>query len=230
MYYIIEATYDSKVIGSIYPQCQKLIKGYDEDMVGGLYWLCDKIRKKQDVLITPSIDCYTLSLRSKVTNALSTVCFEPFLDKKTIDIISQYNIGNHQIFQSKVLRNKIYYDYYYLYLKENVLDHIDLQKSVFIKEDIFHSRYETYTGICTFKELEDIRKVLRNSPDGRHYFLEPYKIFFKKSFKQNLDIFNIPIIDETSYAYISQRLKDHLERENITGLTFTEATNLYFEE
>lgn len=169
MYYIIDVTYDSKVIGSIYPQCQKLIKGYDEDMVGGLYWLCDKIRKKQDVLITPSIDCYTLSLRSKTTNALSTVCFEPFLDKKTIDIISQYNIGNHQIFQSKVLRNKIYYDYYYLYLKENVLNHIDLKKSVFIKQDAWDN-YETYTDIPSIKELDNLRDKLYHNPSGTRFF------------------------------------------------------------
>lgn len=229
MYYIIEATYDSKVIGLIYPQCQKLIKGYDEDMEGGLYWLCDKIRKKQDVLITPSIDCYTLSLRSKVTNALSTVCFEPLLDKKTIDIISQYNIGNHQIFQSKVLRNKIYYDYYYLYLKENVLNHIDLKKTIFIEEDSSHNRYELFTGISSLEELDDIRDNLWDTPGGIR-LLRPFKVFFKKTFNKNWDIFNIPIIDQTSYAYISQRLKDHLERENITGLIFTEAPNIYFEE
>ena len=229
MYYIIDTTYDSKVIGPIYPQCQKLIKGYDEDMEGGLYWLCDKIRKKQDVLITPSIDCYTLSLRSKVTNALSTVCFEPFLDKKTIDIISQYNIGNHQIFQSKVLRNKIYYDYYYLYLKENVLNHIDLQKSVFIKEDAWN-KYETYTNISSIKEFNNLRDILLHNPNGTRFFLDSYKIFLKKSFSNYLDIFDMPDIDLISRTYISQRLKEHLERENITGLTFTEATNLYFEE
>lgn len=229
MYYIIEATYEGKVIGPMYPQCQKFIKEYDPDVEGGIYWLYDQVKGKKDILIKPLIDCYILSLRSKVTNALSTVCLEPFLDKKTIDIISQYNIGNHQIFQSKVLRNKIYYDYYYLYLKENVLKHIDLQKTIFIEEDSSHNRYETYTGISSLKELDDLRYKLWKSPEGIR-LLVPYKISLKKSFNKNLDIFDIPIIDKTSYAYISQRLKEHLEKENITGLTFTEAQNLYFEE
>ena len=229
MYYIVKATCESKVIGSMYPQCQKLIKGYDEDMVGGIYWLCDKIRKKQDVLITPSIDCYTLSLRSKVTNALSTVCFEPFLEKKTINIISQYNIGNHQIFQSKVLRNKIYYDYYYLYLKENVLNHINLKKSVFIKKDAW-DYYETYTDIPSIQELDNLRDKLIHNSNGTRFFLDSYKVFFNKSFNYYLDIFDMPDIDLISRTYISQRLKDRLEKENITGLTFTEAQNLYFEE
>lgn len=229
MYYIIKASCESRVIGSIYPQCNKFINGYDEDMVGGLYWLDDQVEEKKDVLITPSIDCYILSLRSKVTNVLSTVCLNPFFDKKTIDIISQYNIGNHQIFLSKVLRNKIYYDYYYLYLKENVLNHIDLQKSVFIKKDAWN-KYETYTDIPSIKELDNLRDKLYHNPSETRFFLDSYKIFFKKSFSNYLDIFDMPDIDLISRTYISQRLKDHLERENITGLTFTEATNLYFEE
>ncbi len=229
MYYIVKASCESKVIGPIYPQCNKFINGYDRKAEGAIYWLDDQVEEKKDVLITPSIDCYTLSLRSKVTNALSTVCLNPFFDKKTIDIISQYNIGNHQIFQSKVLRNKIYYDYYYLYLKENVLNHIDLKKSVFIKQDAWDN-YETYTDIFSIKELDNLRDKLYHNPSGTRFFLDSYKIFFKKSFNNYLDMFDMPDIDLISRTYISQRLKEHLVRENITGLTFTEATNLYFEE
>lgn len=137
-----------------------------------------------------------------------------------ISFLNEFNIGEYQTWEMKVLhKNKIltYYNLFNLnYPKQREL--IDFKKSHFylgkysdykyVGKNIVVSDYENYLSTL---------EVLKSNQDN---FLKCEKIVLDLSL-QNIDLFKLSI-DPLAGYYVSERLKNAIEEKGFTGMTFQE--------
>ena len=85
-----------------------------------------------------------------------------------------------------------------------------------------------YTG---FKDLNALQEFSHNLwiSDKEYIYTHPQTIVFNNKFDQSADLFRIPKLT-IAYYFISERLKNAIESNGLTGLSFTEEVHIECEK
>lgn len=199
--------YKIKEVGT-YPQCQESIDV--GDMRNG------KIPIEGRIDIKFKLPVLKLENRSKLTSALSTFLRMRFLiiDDLFLEFIKQFNIDDFQSWKIDVWQNKKLLTKYNMFTTNNSKQNcIDFNKSIFrtgtysdftYKGDII--KIKDYTRyLIKVEELK--KKELRIRHEKIVYNFENVKE----------DLFRTPF---ESYYFVSEKLKNAIEKENFTGIKF----------
>ena len=203
-YFIVEDSLDEKVVGKDFPQAYKFIKGYNPDAPNMLFSIYKYRESFPDYI--PDLDGIMLSGSAKLTNIVSNG-FSPFffiIDERVKQLLEQYKLCPHRFYPLGLYKRKVKYNYFLLYIVSNYIDYVDCAKTSFIEYNIASGKKKGYT-----------QTIWGN------------RIVMNDQFDSELDFFTITRID--GRQYISERLKNAIEANGLTGWVFTPATNLVVE-
>lgn len=161
-----------------------------------------------------------LEKRCKKTDVLNVgdLNIEGFpISNKFVDILKKFNLLDIQFVK---ITNKTLSDYSVMFFNSDITDKIDYQKCNFILIDDFFEEIEILDENLpqNQNELKVISKKNAGSdrkirPKNGYYFIDGFNIF-------EYDVFRIGYFDKT--FYVSERVKNALEEQKITGVHFIE--------
>ena len=217
---------DPKVIGPKYPQC--------EEMCGEYYypapWSVWKIPSEGELKVLPKVDCFELKYHAKVTDLISAIQLSApsvmLLSERFYNLLMNFNCMCSVVFESKVMHRKKAYPYRFLYFPEQHVHFIDFKKSRFYIGDAGRTwRYNI--SISSFEEYkkeqgkrEQQNDIARKKVGEKMEIITLLELHLDES-KIDKDLFRLrgPML-----AFIvSQRLKDAIESQGLTGMKFTPA-------
>lgn len=171
------------------------------------------------------------------------------VSEKMKNIFQQFNLPIHQFYEVDVfyprkkdpLEEKYFAFYYNFYHLQNILTSIDFLKSDIFMETNDKKQQQKINSLSAFEEIDVLNnensneiKKLSKTKKSREQFSEkikllheqlwnytkPKTIYFSDQFDFSLDLFEIPQF--SNMTYISERLKNAIEEENITGVIISE--------
>ena len=133
-----------------------------------------------------------------------------FVSPRLKDIISEYNLSNHRYYPVNLkFENKLHSYYFLLISAEN--NGVNYCKSTFIE------RYNK-TNIVPVEKYEDLIEENIAKESGKHYWTVNFEIKEKEIvFDKAPDIYQ-SLTSTSAFFYFSERLKERLEKEGITGM------------
>lgn len=180
---------------------KSLYESYPFEEIDSIFLDLEKKCKKTDILNVGDLNIHGLLISNHL-----------------VEISKNYNLVDIQIVK---ITNKSLLDYSVMFFNSDLTDKIDYKKCNFMLVDDF------FTEIKIIEEnlpnnLDDLKKIAKNNaglgnrifPKNGYHFVENFDVF-------EYDLFRIGYIDIN--FYISERLKNRLEQENITGVKFYES-------
>jgi hypothetical protein len=216
-YYTLEPACDTPETGHVFPQIQKLKPGYDRKKPDSIYsYLKKSINGFPDE--APDLDGFTMHGYAKPTDLVSNAITSPglFINQKAKSIFEMNNLISHRFYQANVTyRGKPLSDYYWLHIISDLTDYISYSDSSFF----IYKRFDLDMGDIKINSkdeyFEQLKRLQENNPNT-YITIRAKKITLTPSFfNKKLDLFKIGLFD-TNF-YISQRLRDALVDNNITG-------------
>ena len=160
---------------------------------------------------------FCLKNKAKFTDVLSTTA-GPFTDflisSKVKEIIDSSHIMRHQFFNASIKTVNNEYKYYWLHLSQP-----DLIDALNYEESEFHqTEWEILNkGTIKIKSYEHYME-LKSKDKDKSFGASLNKIVMTEKFDKSLDLFFLLPFDFN--VYVSEALKDKLERNGITGIFF----------
>ena len=157
--------------------------------------------------------------KAKITEAIYAD-YRIYVNERIRNILEEYNIVMHQYVKAtfKTMTSELL-PYYYMHIPlPGVTDYVDYKNS-------------TFNGVTLFKTLEDIKVNSKKEleiaeKEGRKkdilYLIQIRDIAFTKEFNPETDILTLLYLPSKYQYLVSERLKNRLEEENITGIIFKE--------
>ncbi len=216
-YYLLKSSSDINEIGT-YPQCQDFVKGTSKEDIELLY-IAERAMKRNnldDISKIHELSGLKIHGRAKVTDFIcSNVPNVTIVNRRMIDILSKYSIGECILIPIKLKRRGVVWDYYCFYCRNDMNEYVDFSKSVFRMDSFMNlDGSEELPPFSNLQEIKDLReKALLDLK-----IINPQKILLKKDFPKGLDIFTLPNITRTAELFISSSLADRLVEEKITGI------------
>lgn len=146
-YYLTDFSCAEAEIG-FYPQCVAFEKGLTDDDTEIFYTVASYYNRDKEFYRPPIQNLNGLRLHgwAKKTDVLSQVFSKMMLlDKKALNLIEKFNLGEYEVIPATVIRRKVALQYYYLYYLSGFRDYVDISKCEFQSEDSFAD--------CEVKEL-----------------------------------------------------------------------------
>lgn len=218
-YYKLTNSRNTKEVGA-YPQCEniKYLGDIQKDFIPwqGMIDFDFKLPEPN------------LEKKAKQTSLINVVAIPALflvIDDNLLSFLKDFNIGNYQSWKIKTWHNKKNIEKYNLFIINNTRqdEYIDFSKSEFkskklgdwnnssVQKTVFVKNYDEY-----FMEKESLRKdklmLLHN------------RITLNLS-KTTEDIFRIVNAPPGGY-FVSERLKDAIEKNDFTGMEFTEVSQI----
>lgn len=174
---------------------------------------------------SPNIQKFELEKHAKLTDSL--YCFglssyNNFLvSQKFKNLLERHHLMGHQFIESIVYGHKnITYKYYFFHSSDMHLPElVDYQKSTFYSTEWLNNNTRKPITLQNFEEYKYLMSLDKEAKMGYHLD----QIALSESFDHELDLFNLFPLDFD--CYISERLKNAFEEENITGVEFEIAAN-----
>ncbi len=218
-YYIFKTACDTKETGHVYPQIQKWKLGYDEDHQNSYYSYYEKAKSGNFPDFEPNLDSLVLQSNAKPTDLISSFISTGFIVNLKLKLLfEQFSFPPHRLFPAKILyRNEELDDYYFMHIISDYTNFVDFKKSSFITCGFSRTNPRPIT-------LNSYEDYLTKSAELQHdTFIKklPYRVInaievhLNSDFNTELDFFEIGKFDTN--AYISQRLKEALITNRITG-------------
>jgi len=150
------------------------------------------------------------------------------LNNNLLNLLKKFNLPLYKTYTLNLTKNghKIEDDYMYFVIYEECIKYIDFNKSNFYLFYHFKKDKNRDIAINSENELKDVffKSVLNSYP---YKTICAKKIVLPKQFV--CDVFRIDYLTNDGY-YVSERLKEAIEKEGFTGLIFEEADNIVIEE
>lgn len=225
-YYSVKDSLDEEIVGKDYPQAYKFIKGYNPDAPKALFSLYDFRESLPNY--TPELDGIMLAGSAKLTDFVSNgFSFELFIISKRVKkVLEKFHLCPHQFYPLGLYKRKVKYDYYLLKIASNYIDYVDFPKTTFIEFNFVGSKVFGDVSVNSKEELYQKREEVK-ARKGTSQTIWGNRIVMSDLFDKELDFFSITRID--AKLYVSERLKNAIEAEGLTGWIFTPATNLVVE-
>ena len=211
-YYLINNDVESKAVGRKYPQleCKNLVYAHAIPDFG------------------PSKIKYNLSFDlvkgAKLTDVLSTTAISAsgfIISERFRKILEDYKLEQYELIPVEIINHEQTYNYYFLHFYGlDMVNCLDYQQSIFriIKwgfNDLGTKKFDSYESYQNYmKEF------------NKEYSLIAHLdcVVLKEEF-YDLDVFSFPYFGNE--VFISERLKQCLEDNHITGFSFEEKFQLY---
>ncbi|MBK8922395.1 MAG: hypothetical protein IPM81_12975 [Saprospirales bacterium] len=229
-YFIMSKSTDPKVIGPKYPQCEKMCGEERGEYYYPAPWSVSKIPSEGELKVLPKVDCFELKYHAKVTDLISAIQLSAssvmLISERFYNLLMNFNCMRSVVFESKVIHRQKSYPYRFLYFPEHHLHFVDFNKSHFYASGAAGSdwRYNlSVDSIESYKKEEAKREEQNKSAKDtgtRKEFISLLELYLDES-KIDKDLFRLrgPML-----AFIvSQRLKDAIESQELTGMKFTPA-------
>ncbi|MDR1545038.1 MAG: hypothetical protein LBS50_11685, partial [Prevotellaceae bacterium] len=218
-------------VGHYYPQVS-YGKEYNPDSGIGLFRLCEDFgnfaTKFPD--FTPDLSGFKLVRGAKLTDFLSggQISNSLTISPKVKFVFEQFNLCPHRFYNMTILYKKEPQNYFMFHYLSNFSDFVDYKKSTFVEDFLLNGTGENVE--VNSKEELFIRKEEVKQKYGKIiYSVTGKSIVMNKEFSNmQLDFFEILIADNNG-AYVSERLKNAIEGNGLTGVEFTPATHLVVE-
>ena len=207
-------------IGTIYPQIQKMKEGYNYKSYNSVHALSRKTTEFPDFI--PDLDHFVLSNRTGLSDMLSTSVINTggfLISEKFKNVIENFKIIPHKFYEAKVLYKKSIFPYYWFHAIGNMYSFVDYKKSKFF---IYHnfSHNIGYINIDSFEDYIIKKEKIKKDNPTKTVTIWAEKIFLNEDFDKTLDFFEVGIFN--SQYFISEKLKFHIEKNNITGVLIKE--------
>ena len=174
---------------------------------------------------SPNIQKFELEKNAQLTDSLYCFGLSSYnnflLSPKFKNLLNRYHLMGHQFIKSIVYgRKNTTYNYYFFHTSDMHLPElVDYQKSTFYSTEWLNNNTRKPITLQNFEEYKYLMSLDKEAKMGYH--LE--QIALSESFDPELDLFNLFPLDFD--CYISERLKNAIEEENITGVEFEIAAN-----
>ncbi len=167
---------------------------------------------------------FELYKTAKLTDVLSNAAISGFgllMNDKMKDILSKFNLVKHKFYDAKIIipktREEIAFNYFHP-CDPDLSRLLDYDKSVFY-ETKWTSRVDNIR-INSYDHYTELKSLDRKAMFG----VKLDEIYVNSMFDRTLDLFFfLPFANST---YVTKRLKDELEKNNIKGLTFEDAPEI----
>jgi hypothetical protein len=216
-YSLYEATSE---IGKNFPQAQnlELMQGKtvnDPDF----FW---KMEGDKQPDFKPYIGTLIVKKGSLLTDFISTSMLDIgfVCNEKVRSIILQHSYGNTNFYDLNLKHDGTQYNTYKLmHCVNNYAESVDCENSEFKRLKIEDNKKvgDRYL-VSSFEEAVAVKKDLSKNLYGDWCYLEPFTVKFKDDFKPMHDIFKIWGL--TYKTYVSEKLRDSFEKNNITGVQY----------
>lgn len=211
-YYILKNDLDEKIVGKDYPQVDCLTM-HQAHLITS-WRLFDpkpnlKFKLKKRALLTDVLN----------KSAISSAGF--LINLKMKKIFDEFNIMRHQYFDASVeAKNGEILNYFWLHLTEPQLtEKLDFNKTIFFETE-FTFRKQTIL-LKSYNHYKDLKEKDSEASFG----VELEKIALSDNFDNSLDMFTFLPFDKN--VYISERLKNTIEENEIKGFKIEKATNFF---
>lgn len=218
-FYVLDHSIDHKHIGSEYPQCTGLVKGYNNEYENpfSLYYFAHQKGKKVDY--QPDLSAIKIGLKTKLTDLVSCPVGpgnDWVVSSKFKSILKGFKTSPIQFFKCTLNRKEEKFNYWWIHFLYSLEEQVDYAKSTFV-----HPYEELKEKLMNIKSYEDYRSFYDN--DDTYGFVKATITFIDSA---PLDFFVVGHFNQKHY--VSERLKDELQIKEISGVTFKEATDVFF--
>jgi hypothetical protein len=216
MYYRISNSSGTEEVGNEYPQIQEMGGSMLESDFRSIYDF--PIRTLPDY--NPNLDYLILHAKSKLSDFISAAHISNgfIISKKVKEILQSCNLPEHRFYPTTILFQGEKHTYWWFKYIGDIEDKIDYSKTQFLIIDSFSNKEEL--PILSQEEL--INKWKMNI--GKMKDFRSVKIYFKKDFKNQLDLFELGRFD--GRTCISKKLADKFTSNTVTGIDIVPASNL----
>lgn len=221
-FYVVKDTTDEKVAGIADFQVYGFIKEYNPNASYALYELYEY--KTSFPNFIPNLDGMKLSGGSKLTDFLSNSFQTIIISPQAKMIMEKFNLCPHRFYPMSVYARRKKIDYFWLKLVSDYSDYVDYKKSTFVEYNIGSEKIFNYVSVISKEDLLQKRKIVKDKTGDILQTIWGENIVMNNSFDNDLDFFIISTID--SSTYISNRLKNAVESNGLTGWEFIPANNL----
>lgn len=214
-YFAIESSLNEKLLGKI-PQVKEYIFHCD---VENEPTFIDKFIFEK-IEINPILSNVNLYSNAKQNDFIDTYGYVGFgfgylISNKFKDILNQFNVYGIQYFETYIIQKNQKFDNYW---QTNIYDFpfhfVDFEKTTFLFKDRDINKNVT-SEVISFKSINDFKLFAKQ-------IRYPQWLFFKDIFFTNimdLDFFTLRY-SESYKGIVSERLKNEIEKNEITGIEF----------
>ena len=205
------------------------IEARERDRSGNTQLICSlQSSKLLDNASFPESDDLNLNFqleeKAKRTNFLSNSSIAALgfvIDDKVETLLGSMNLSEHRIYATPVIeKGETLSNYRWLHFKEDenaILSTVDWNNSTFVKTNLFLKEGNVKIG-----SAEEYQRL---SAEDHMITYEPECLSFKDKQILNKDMFTLGSL---FYGVIvSERLKESLEKEKITGIRFTDISEMF---
>lgn len=234
-YYLFKEACATKETGPVYPQIQKWKPGYDDNKADS-YYSYYEASSKGNIFpnFTPDMDALIMHGRAKPTDLLSSGLSIGFIVSQKLKVLfEQFKFPPHRFYPAKLIYKETEVaGYYFMHLISNYfedyLNYINYSQSIFTITGIDGKSIQSISleskqeYLATSKQLQEeaLTKKIFSS-------ISAHNICFNPNFDKDLDCFSAPFGIE---YYISERLRNMLLENLITGCDITPTDKLLFNQ
>ena len=206
-YYRIDNDLETKVVGRKYPQveCNNLVYAHAIPDFGPC-----KIKYKLS---------FNLVKGAKLTDVLSTLAISAsgfVISERLKMLLESYKLERHEFIPVDIISKDQTYNYYFLHFYGLDMVHcLDYQQSIF---RITKWGFEDL-GLKNFDSYESYQAYIKENNEDYSLMIPIEHVVLKEEFK-DLDFFSVPKFHNE--IFVSERLKQCLEDNHITGFSFEE--------
>ena len=166
-----------------------------------------------------------LHRKAKITDFIDgrTLGFGIIVNEKVKIILESFNLPPHKYHPIELFQEDIkYLGYHWLHFFVDLYNFIDVKKSLF---EVIDENEQEVILIDNIKSDNQMCSIFKKYKYPNYINI---KALYFDSKMPNYDLFSDNIGKD--YNYMSERLVDYINENNITGLDFKEAIKLYFEK
>lgn len=223
-YFIIHESSNPDIVGGDFPQAYKFIKGYNPDSENALFSIYKYKTTFPDFV--PNLDGIMLSGFAKVTDFVSHGFLSSsfIVSEKAKSIFEKYKLCTHRFYPLGLYKRGKKYDYSLLKVISDYSDFVDYNKSTFFEYNISSRKNYGAVSVSSKEDLLQKIKMVEEKTGKISQTIWGDNIVMNESFDKELDFFIISRINANTY--ISERLKNDIECNGLTGWDFIPASNL----
>lgn len=171
-----------------------------------------------------------LDRRAKVTDVMSAGTISAtglLVNKKVREIFNQHNLMSHKYYPVEIEAKGdiLHYDFFQPFDEMNYNNYIDFEKTLFKWFSFTEEIENTPVKLKSYKEYLDKRHT-----QGVCNTIAIENLVLTNKFSKDLDVFTFSPIMGVDDFFISERLKNALEANNVSGIEYHPVTNIHFQE
>lgn len=229
-YYILKKTVSPTKIGKHFPQSNEMSSGYPYNAPNSVWQI-----RNEKLSFNPNLDAFILNGQSKRTDIISVMSPDSkhniLIKTDLVKIWKNLNVRDYQAFPATVLYRKKKFDYSLLHFYTYQDQFIDFSKTIFFQLGFGRKKIKEL-AINSYEDFIKHTVNPENEPNPDYAIMAsnicPINLVLKED-KIDLDFFLI-LKDQYNIGYIiSERFKDALIQENVSGFDLIKIDNFQAE-